>query len=75
MTRRECEALAHAAFFCNPVAQAFSGSHVVVTNEVSAPNSIRKIKIPDACIGLGIKWMAPYEMPRHERARFALEAT
>ena len=75
MTRREGEALAHSTFFCYPVAQAFSVNHVAVTNEVSAPNSIRKIKIPNACISLGIKWMTPYEMPRHERARFALEAT
>ncbi len=34
---------------------------------------IRKIKIPDACIGLGIKFMTPYEMLRRERARFILD--
>ena len=34
--------------------------------------STRKIKIPDACIGLGIKCMTPYEMLRRERARFVL---
>ena len=34
----------------------------------------RKIKIPDACIGLGIKCMTPYEMLRRERARFVLGA-
>jgi len=26
---------------------------------------------PDACLGLGIKFMTPYEMLRRERARFA----
>ena len=32
------------------------------------------IKIPDACIGLGIKCMTPYQMLRRERARFVLGA-
>ena len=27
---------------------------------------------PDACIGLGIKCVTPYEMLRRERARFVL---
>jgi len=53
------------------VAQAKAGGHVVVTHEVPSA-SVRKIKIPDACIGLGIKCMSPYEMLRLERARFVL---
>ena len=53
------------------VAQAHAGRHTVVTHEVPS-GSTRKIKIPDACIGLGIKCMTPYEMLRHERARFVL---
>jgi hypothetical protein len=53
------------------VAQAQAGSHTVVTHEVPSA-SVRKIKIPDACIGLGIKCMNPYEMLRRERARFVL---
>ncbi|MEK7444386.1 MAG: DUF4411 family protein [candidate division NC10 bacterium] len=53
------------------VAQAQAGSHTVVTHEVPSA-SARKIKIPDACIGLGIKCMTPYEMLRRERARFVL---
>ena len=53
------------------VAQALAGGHTVVTHEVPSA-SLRKIKIPDACIGLGIKCMTPYEMLRHERARFVL---
>ena len=54
------------------VAQAHAGGHTVVTHEVPSA-STRKIKIPDACIGLGIKCMTPYEMLRLERARFVLE--
>jgi hypothetical protein len=53
------------------VAQAQAAGHTVVTHEVPAA-SPRKIKIPDACIGLGIKFMTPYEMLRRERARFVL---
>lgn len=53
------------------VAQALAGRHVVVTHEVPSA-STRKIKIPDACIGLDIKFMTPYEMLRAERARFVL---
>jgi len=55
------------------VAQAQAGGHTVVTHEVPSA-SVRKIKIPDACIGLGIKFMTPYEMLRRERARFVLGA-
>lgn len=53
------------------VAQAKAGGHVVVTHETPS-TSTRKIKIPDACIGLGVKFMTPFEMLRRERARFIL---
>jgi hypothetical protein len=53
------------------VAQALAGGHTVVTHEIPAATT-RKIKIPDACIGLGVKCMTPFEMLRRERARFIL---
>ena len=53
------------------VAQAHAGHHTVVTHEVPSA-STRKIKIPDACIALGIKCLTPFEMLRRERARFEL---
>lgn len=53
------------------VAQAHAGKHTVVTHEVPSATT-RKIKIPDACIGMHIKCMTPYEMLRKERARFIL---
>lgn len=46
----------------------------VVTHEVPA-NSAKKIKIPNVCIGLGIRCMQPYEMLRYEKARFVLGVT
>ena len=55
------------------LAHALAGGHVVVTHEVAA-NSARKVKIPNVCIGLGLRFMTPYEMLRIERARFVLGA-
>ena len=53
------------------VAHALAHAHVVVTHEVPA-DTVRKVKIPNACIGLNITFMNPYEMLRRERARFVL---
>ena len=54
------------------VAHALAHDRTVVTHEAPS-NSTRKIKIPDACIGLGLTCISPYEMLRCERARFVLE--
>jgi hypothetical protein len=53
------------------VAQAHAHSHIVVTHE-KPEDSIKKVKIPSACIGLGVKCVTPFEMLRIERARFVL---
>ncbi len=53
------------------VAHARAHACIVVTHEVPA-DTARKIKIPNACIGLGLRCMSPYEMLRRERARFVL---
>lgn len=53
------------------VAQALAGGYTVVTHETPSP-SIKKIKIPDACIGLGVKFVNPFEMLRREQTRFVL---
>jgi hypothetical protein len=53
------------------VAHALAHNYVVVTHEVPA-NSVRKIKIPNACVALGITCVSPYEMLRRTRARFVL---
>jgi hypothetical protein len=54
------------------VAQAHAGGHTVVSHEVPS-DSKKKIKIPNACMGMEIKFMSPYAMLRRERARFVLE--
>jgi hypothetical protein len=56
------------------VAYALAHGHTVVTHEVPAATT-KKVKIPNACIGLGIKCVNPYEMLRRERARFLLGKT
>ena len=53
------------------VGHALAHGHTVVTHEI-ASSSTKKIKIPNACIGLSVKCMTPFEMLRHERARFIL---
>ncbi len=56
------------------VAHALAHGHTVVTHEVPSP-SARKVKIPNVCIGLGVRCVTPFEMLRIERARFVLERT
>ena len=53
------------------VAHALAHDFVVVTHEIPS-DSTRKIKIPNACIGLSLTCVSPYEMLRRERARFVL---
>ena len=53
------------------VAHGLAYSDAVVTHEVAA-GSKKRIKIPDACISLGVKFMTPFAMLRKERARFVL---
>ncbi|HOW51224.1 MAG TPA: DUF4411 family protein [bacterium] len=53
------------------VSYALAHGHTVVTHEIASP-SLKKIKIPNVCIGLNVKCMTPFEMLRRERARFVL---
>jgi hypothetical protein len=52
-------------------AQALAGGHTVVTLEVPS-GSKRRIKIPDVCVGLGIKCISTYEMLRAEQVKLVL---
>ena len=74
-TGQTYEAAAIATFFQVAdywlVAHALAHGFVVVTHEVPS-DSTRKVKIPNACIGLGLTCISPYEMLRRERARFVL---
>ena len=56
------------------VAYALAHGDVVVTHERPS-DGVSQIKIPNACLGLGIRFMSPYEMLRRERARFVLGPT
>ncbi len=53
------------------LAHALAGNQVVVTHEVPS-TSPGRIKIPNACVGLGVRFMTPYQMLRIEHARFVL---
>ena len=52
------------------VAVAHAMRRTVVTYEKSASQSVRSIKIPDACKALAVDSMAPHEMLRDEGAVF-----
>jgi hypothetical protein len=54
------------------VSQGHEGGHTVVTQEISS-SSRRRIKIPNACQGLGVNCVTPFEMLRAEGARFVVE--
>ena len=56
------------------VSQALAGHDTVVTHEVPA-GTPKRIKIPNVCIGLGIKCVTPFAMLRAERARFVLDSS
>lgn len=53
------------------VAHALAHDCIVVTHEIPA-SIIRKIKIPNACIGLGLRCINPFQMLRENKARFVL---
>lgn len=58
---------------CWIVAHALAHNYIVVTHEIPT-NSIKKIKVPDACKELSVRCISPYEMLRKENARFVLGA-
>lgn len=58
---------------CYLIAHALASGHDVVTLEVASAGK-KRVKIPNACIGLGIRCLTPFEVLRIERARFVLEA-
>lgn len=53
------------------VVYALAGGYTVVTHETPS-NSQGRIKIPNACLGVDVKFMTPYQMLRRENARFVL---
>lgn len=53
------------------VAHAHAHDHVVVTHETPSQGA-KRVKIPNVCIGMGVKCVTPWAMLRKERARFVL---
>jgi predicted nucleic acid-binding protein len=54
------------------IAHARAHDLTVVTHERSAPDSQNRIKIPDACMGLGVPCIDPFTMLDTENARFVI---
>ena len=53
------------------VAFAHANNHVVVTHELHSI-TVKRVKIPTVCIGMGVKFMNTFDMLRLEQARFVL---
>lgn len=53
------------------VAHGLAHGDIVVTHEIPS-TSRKRIKIPDACFGLGVRFVTPFEMLRRSKARFVL---
>ena len=56
------------------VAHAKAHDWTIVTHETPS-DSARKVKIPNVCIGMGLRCISPYEMLRREKAKFVLGTT
>lgn len=54
------------------VAHAHAHNSVVVTQERPS-DSLKKVKIPDACEAFGVEWMNTFSLLRREQAVFVLE--
>lgn len=54
------------------VAYALAHGHVVVTREASASQSLKSIKIPDACAALSVTCTTPFSMLQQAGVRFIL---
>lgn len=61
--------LASADYFL--IAHALAHGYTVVTHE-QVSDSLKRIKIPNACMALGVRCLTPFEMLRLERVRFVL---
>ncbi|HEY0782788.1 MAG TPA: DUF4411 family protein [Thermoanaerobaculia bacterium] len=56
------------------VAYAHAHGHTVVTHERPS-DGLKQVKIPNACVGMKVKYVNTFEMLRHEGARFVLRKT
>jgi hypothetical protein len=54
------------------IAYAGAHGHIVVTQEVPAPESRRSIKIPDICNQFSIDWCSTFDLLKEMKARFIL---
>lgn len=54
------------------VAQALAGGHTIVTHEVISA-STKRVKIPNVCLGVGVKYVTTHEMLRNEKVRLILD--
>lgn len=54
------------------VAHAHAHGHTVVTHELPNQAGRKRVKIPEACNAVGVKYVQPHELLRRQNARFDL---
>jgi predicted nucleic acid-binding protein len=55
------------------IAHAAAHGFTVVTHELPDPNRRNRVKIPDACSGIGVSCMNTFDMLHAERAQFTID--
>lgn len=68
--RRSAKDLFNAGADLFLIAYAKARSYTLVTQEVPAPESKTKVKIPDVCDGVGVGYISLWELLKVEKARF-----
>ncbi|MES2708754.1 MAG: DUF4411 family protein [Verrucomicrobiota bacterium] len=56
------------------IAHALAHGHTVITHETKVNAESRKVKVPNVCDALGVRWMHSFKMLQEEKARFILSA-
>ncbi|UCA48532.1 DUF4411 family protein [Streptomyces sp. WA6-1-16] len=56
------------------IAYALAHGHTLVTHEQPSPDSKKRVKIPDACIAMGVTYASPFAMLRASQATLDLRS-
>lgn len=54
------------------VAYARAHGHIVVSHELAEPNRKNRVKIPDACVAMGVSYTSPFDMLRQASVQLHL---
>jgi hypothetical protein len=55
------------------IAYAMAHNHTIVTEEVFVQHTVRRVRIPEVCIDLGVPYLTTFEMLSREGVQFVLK--